>query len=322
MPGEPLKVMVLAGGPDRERPVSLASGSQVAAALAERDHLVRLHDIGPENLDALDTFESWGGDVIFPILHGGWGEGGPLQKLLDDRGLPYVGARAEPARLAMQKDRAKLVMQAQGLPTPPFELLKKGRRLRLEPPLVLKPPCEGSSIDTVICRDDAEATRARRRLAARHDELLAERFVEGLEITVSTIEGSGGVVALPAIHIVPATSFYDYEAKYLRDDTDYRFQIDLGADVLEHMGRLAVRTHEVLGCRHLGRVDFIVDGDGTAWILELNTLPGFTTHSLLPKAAARAGLPMPDLVDHLARLGAGLRSPHAIGSKVGAIKRP
>ena len=298
------KVMVLAGGPDRERDVSLMSGAEVTEALRQAGHVVRQRDIDPSDHGALEAFESWGGDVIFPVMHGGWGEGGAMQAILEDRGLPFVGCRAAAARLAMDKHLAKLTMQKHGLPTPPHELLLRGQRRTLEPPLVLKPPCEGSSIDTVICRDHREATAARSRLARRHSALLAERYIAGLELTVGTLEVRDGLMALPTIQIVTTTAFYDYDAKYVRDDTRYPFDIDLPAQVLADVRDLALKTHQVLGCRHLGRVDFIVDEDHRPWILELNTIPGFTTHSLLPMAAAKAGIPMPRLVDHLVRLTA------------------
>ncbi len=299
-----LKVMVLAGGPDRERDVSLSSGTEVTEALRTAGHAVQQRDIGPGDLSALDNFVAWGGDVVFPVMHGGWGEGGDLQSILEDRRLPFVGCNAEAARLAMDKHRAKVAMLQHGLPTPPYELLVRGQRRTLDPPLVLKPPCEGSSIDTVICRDRREATLARSRLARRHRSLIAERYVAGLELTVGTLEVRDGLMALPTIQIVAAASFYDYDAKYASDDTKYLFDVDLPPAVLQTVRDMALKTHRVLACRHLGRVDFMIDEHHRPWILELNTIPGFTTHSLLPMAAAKAGYPMPRLVDHLVRFAA------------------
>ena len=306
MTTQQLKVMVLAGGPDRERPVSLMSGEQVAAALAEAGHEVLQRDIGPDETACLDEFARWGGDVIFPVLHGAWGEGGALQKLLDARELPYVGSTAAAAELCMDKHRTKLVLAKQGLATPEHQLLTANDTLRLPAPLVVKPPCEGSSIDLVICRTDAEAGDALQRLRPRHPRLLVEKFVSGKEITVGVLSDTGAPRALPPIHIIPATAFYDYQAKYERDDTQYLFDIALPPATLERIKAMAAQAHAVLGCRHMSRVDFIVDARNEPWILEVNTIPGFTSHSLLPMAARRAGMELPQLVDHLVRLALSL----------------
>lgn len=309
---EQLKIMVLAGGPDREHEVSLLSGETVTAGLKQAGHDVIQRDIRPDNLAALDEFVAWGGQVVFPMLHGSWGEGGGLQRILQERGLRFVGCRADAAELCMDKHRAKQSMIAAGLPTPPFELLALGDRRSVSPPLVVKAPTEGSSIDLVICRDSEQVRRARSRLYKRHKHLLLEKFVSGKELTIGVFPAgqdsredgtplANGERALPPIHIVPATEFYDYQAKYNRDDTQYLFNIDLPASVLGECKRVAVAAAKSLGCRHLCRVDLIVDAEGTPWILEINTIPGFTSHSLFPKAAAQAGITMPKLLDHLAR---------------------
>jgi len=297
-----LNVMVLAGGPDRERPVSLLSGGTVTAALTDAGHNVRQLDISPDDLSALDQFAAWPGDVIFPMLHGSWGEGGGLQSILEAKRLPHVGCRTDAATLCMDKVKTKERLVEHKLPTPEFQVITTGKRRTLEPPLVLKAVREGSSIDLVICRDVGDFSRARSRLSRRHDSLLAEKYIKGFEITVGVIEGPLGLEALPPIHIVPATEYYDYAAKYDRDDTQYLFDIDLPKSILDEIKRLAVEAATVLGCRHMCRVDFMVDHAPRPYILEVNTIPGFTSHSLLPKAAARAGIPLPKLVDQLARL--------------------
>lgn len=294
-----LKVMVLAGGPDRERPVSLLSGATATAGLSQAGHEVRQRDITPDDLSALDEFISWGGQVILPMLHGSWGEGGGLQRILDERGLPYVGSRAEAADLAMDKHRSKRVFEEHGLPTPAYEVVKRGRQARLSPPVVLKPLREGSSIDVVICRDEAQAAAALKTLLAGYESVLVEQFVRGRELTVGIL----GEEALPPIEIVPATTYYDYEAKYTREDTQYHFDIDLSEEALGRIKKTALAAHRVLGCRHLSRVDFMVDEGQQPWLLEVNTLPGFTSHSLVPKAAAHAGISLPQLLDRLVRLG-------------------
>lgn len=305
-----LRVLALSGGPDREREVSLNSGRNVAQALRDAGHHVTTSDITPDHLTCLDTFKQSAGDVIFPVLHGSWGEGGGLQRILDDRGLRYVGCKTDAAIRCMDKHLAKDVMAERGLPTPAYEYLATGSRRSIDLPVVVKAPREGSSIDLAICRTQAEYDAAMSELSPRHDHLLVEQFTPGKEITVGIIpagNASGeagrptldGYVALPAIHIVPATAYYDYQAKYTREDTQYRFDIDLPAAVLQRIGELALQAHGAMGCRHLSRVDFMVDANHQPWILEINTIPGFTSHSLLPMAARRVGLEMPALVDRL-----------------------
>jgi D-alanine-D-alanine ligase len=195
----------------------------------------------------------------------------------------------------MDKFATKRQLSAAALPTPTYRLLSRGERLDMSPPLVIKALCEGSSFDMAICHDQAAADAALGDLFERHGQLLIERFIAGREITVAIV----GEEAMPPIHIVPATTFYDYQAKYTRDDTQYRFDIDLPPALLNEIQRLALQAHQLTDCRHLSRVDFIVDDDARPWILEINTLPGFTTHSLVPMAARHAGIDMPTLVARL-----------------------
>ncbi len=303
-----LKVLVLAGGPDRERPVSLASGCQVAQALRDAGHEVRERDIKPNDLSALNEFESWEGDVIFPVLHGKWGEGGGLQHILDDRGDPYVGCSGPAAELCMDKHRTKLALLSRGLPTPPFQLVSIGQAHTMTLPVVVKAIDEGSSISLVVCRTEDEVLHARHQMRNEHPKLIIEQYIHGKELTVGVIGDltqRGGYSALPPIQIIPATDYYDYDAKYERDDTRYLFDIDLPDNVIQLVKQLAMDAHSTLGVRHLCRVDFIVDQANQPWILEINTIPGFTSHSLLPMAARQAGIEMPQLVDRLARLAIG-----------------
>ncbi|MEM1110167.1 MAG: D-alanine--D-alanine ligase [Planctomycetota bacterium] len=306
-----MKVMVLAGGPDREREVSLMSGKEVAAALREAGHDVIERDLSPSDTAALDEFAQWcmespGPGVVFPIFHGKWGEGGGAQKLLDERGVAYVGCREAAARLCTDKTQTKQALIEQSLPTPAFELISCAAGSpgpTLTPPVVVKPNDDGSSIDLAICHDQKALDTAWAELSSRNDTLLVERFIKGREMTVGVIEDEHGQpLALPSIHIVPATEFYDYEAKYIRDDTQYRF--DTSPELESRLGELAVDVFCTLGCRHLSRVDVFVDERDQPWVIEVNTLPGFTTHSLLPMAAARVGLPMPALVDRLVQRAA------------------
>ncbi len=299
-----MKVMVLAGGPDREREVSLASGTQVAGALREAGHEVIERDLLPEDTSALDFYLQWSGEVVFPVFHGRWGEGGGAQQLLEERGVKFVGCREEAARLCADKTATKRRLAQHGLPTPDFELVESNTFPSLKPPVVIKPNDDGSSIDLAICHDRESLEKSWDELATRNPSLLVERYIRGRELTVGVLQQPGERPrALPPIHIIPATAFYDYQAKYVRDDTQYRFD-SLTPQAVAAVGELAENVFEVLGCRHLARVDLFLDADDRPWVIEVNTLPGFTTHSLLPMAANHAGIAMPQLVDRLARWGA------------------
>ena len=308
-----MRVLVLAGGPDAEREVSLKSGAAVTAALREAGHIVEQRDIGPNDAGALDWFERWAGDVIFPVLHGAWGEGGGLQALLEARGLAYVGSKRPAASLCMDKHAAKRALERAGVPTPAFELAEPGRAPGLDLPVVVKPAREGSSIALTICHDQAQRDRAVREVSAGYDKTLIERYVTGRELTVGVLGPwpDVGATALPPLEIIPAAGYYDYEAKYHRDDTQYRFDPDLPEALLRRLRDLALEAHAALGARDLSRVDFIVDEGDRPWVLEVNTLPGFTDHSLLPMAAAEAGWPMPSLCETLARLAVEQNAPGA-----------
>jgi len=289
-----LRVLVLGGGPDRERPVSLNSAAQVAAALREAGHHTIERDILPDDLSALDeTF-----DVVFPVLHGPWGEGGPLQRILERRRLPFVGCGSAAASVAIDKVATKQALAPLGIALPRHQVVTKHEVLTIRPPVVVKPIDDGSSVDVCICRGVDEIHVAIDRHRAGRAALMVEQFIAGREMTVGVLAGR----ALPVIEIVPRSGFYDYQAKYERDDTRYRFEIDLPTEVLERMQRDAEAVFATIGCRDLSRVDFIVDHEHRPWFLEVNTLPGFTTHSLLPMAARRTGLEMPALCEMLARL--------------------
>ncbi len=303
---QPRKVMVLAGGPDRERTISLISGEQVEAALVALGHDVRQRDVLPDDLSALEEFVEWGGEVIFPAMHGAWGEGGALQAILEARGLPYMGCGPEAAALCMDKAATKRRLEDAGLATPPWELVGPEGRVSMDGPLVVKPVKEGSSIDVFICGSRTDAQAAVDRLAPTRGRVMVERFIDGLELTVGILGDPARPEqdqALPAVQVVPAEGFYDYEAKYTREDTQYLFDLPMSATAKVELERTALTTHRLLGCRHLSRVDLMVDREGRPWVLEVNTIPGFTTHSLVPKAAAAAGIGWEALVQRLMELG-------------------
>ncbi len=304
MSGARTTVLVLGGGPDAEREVSLKSAARVAAGLrAAGVYAVEERTIGavtPAELRALP------GDVVFPVLHGPYGEGGPMQDLLEADGRPYVGCRPGAARLAMDKLATKIIGAQSGVLTArACALNPKDDACPLPLPVVVKPVFEGSTIGLFVCRTDADWRRAHAETARSGRPAMIEAFVTGREITVGVLERDGALAPLPIIEITPAEGLYDYEAKYTRDDTTYALNPSLPGRAADEARRAAVTLAEALGVRHLARADFIVDREGRAWMLEINTMPGMTDHSLVPKAAGAEGLDMGALCSHI--VGCALR---------------
>ena len=287
------KVAVMFGGTSAEREISLRSGGAVLAALRARGIDAHAFDPAEQPLAAL---AAEGYARVFIALHGRGGEDGTLQGALTLMNLPFTGSGVLASALAMDKWRGKLLWQAEGLPVPEHAVLDADSDFaavaaRLGLPLFVKPAREGSSIGIVKVRraDELPAAYAE---AARHDSLvLAERALLGGEYTVAIL----GDLALPSIRIVPATEFYDYEAKYFRDDTSYLCPSGLTPAAESEMRELALRGFRALGCRGWARVDFLLDDDGRPYLLEANTAPGMTDHSLVPIAARAAGIDFPEL---------------------------
>ncbi|MCH8825026.1 MAG: D-alanine--D-alanine ligase [Planctomycetes bacterium] len=301
-----VNVLVLMGGPDAERDVSIMSGKQVAQALRDSNKFnVLEHVIDKPSVDELRAL---GGDVVFPVLHGPWGEGGPLQELLEELDLPYVGSVPAAAKLAMDKLATKKILADKGIATPESQLLGADDDCEIDPPLVLKPVDDGSSVDLRICRTIEEIGKARTELQPKRSRLMAERYIAGRELTV----GIALDKPLPIIEIVSATEFYDYDAKYVRDDTQYIFDPQLPEGVAEKCIDISMQAYHHIGCRDVARVDFMLSGGDEAdiWFLEINTMPGFTTHSLVPMAAVHIGMKMPELCSDLVQ-AALARSAHA-----------
>jgi D-alanine-D-alanine ligase len=288
------KVAVLFGGRSAEREVSLKSGAAVLVALQRSGVDAYPFDPAVQNLQALvdDGF-----DRVFIALHGRYGEDGTVQGALELLGIPYTGSGVMASALGMDKWRSKLVWQAAGLPIPDYVLLDEhsdwnavAQKLGL--PLFVKPANEGSSVGISKVKAVSELPDAYRE-AAKHDKLvLAERFIGGGEYTVAIL----GEQALPVIKIEPANEFYDYEAKYLRNDTRYLCPSDLGAAQEAEMQGLARQAFVLIGGQGWGRVDFLKDKAGKPYLLEANTSPGMTDHSLVPMAARQAGMSFEQLV--------------------------
>ena len=303
------RVTVLCGGPSAERQVSLAGGAAVAAAIRSLGHMVTEADIAPDNLAALDA----PADIVFPVLHGQFGEDGQLQAILEQRGLPFVGSGSQASQLSMDKDAAKRAWQAAGLPTAPWAIVTRADWSppdALQPPLVVKPIAEGSSIGISVCVTLESLHETLPKAVAQFGQVMLERRLEGPELTVGVL----GDQPLPVIQVRPATAFYDYAAKYQRDDTAYLLDPHINQATYQTVQRLAVKAFQTLGCRDFARIDFIVDRRAGPQLLEINTLPGFTDHSLLPKAAAHAGIPFARLVETLLEMAWARRSPAAFPS--------
>lgn len=274
-------VAVLKGGPGAEREVSLRSGSAVAAALRSAGYTV--HEADVRSLDFTLPREV---EAVFPVLHGEFGEDGMAQRRLEELGLPYVGSRSWEMPRSFDKEIALALLAAAGLPIAPHEIITGNRLPDMCCPLVVKAPRQGSSIGVEIVRDAGGVPEALDRVRTYGGRILVERYIPGRECTVGFL----GDEPLPLIEIVPSAGVYDYEAKYRRSDTAYRCPADFPEDWTAKITAVACEAYAILGGRHLGRVDFRVTDAGDLCILELNPLPGFTASSLLPKAAAAAGL--------------------------------
>ena len=286
------KVAVLFGGRSAEREVSLNSGSRVLAALLRQGVDAQAFDPAERKLDELAAY-----DRAFIALHGRYGEDGTIQGVLELMGIPYTGSGVMASAVGMDKWRTKLLWRAAGLPIPEYAMLTADSDFsdiekELGLPLFVKPACEGSSIGISKVKRAGDL-RAAYLEAAKYDALvIAERAILGGENTVAILGGE----ALPIIKIEPVTEFYDYEAKYLRDDTAYRCPCGLPEAREAELRRQAVDAFHVLGGRGWGRVDFLMDEAGGAYFLEANTSPGMTDHSLVPMAARVGGIPYDELV--------------------------
>lgn len=291
------RVAVFMGGDSAEREVSLKSGAAVTRGL---------QDAGVDAFSTdvtgclLQTVEKPDFDRVFIALHGRGGEDGTLQAILSQAGIPYTGSEMLASALAMDKLRTKFVFAGCGLPTPAFRAMNSVEEVGtiiadLKFPLSVKPSREGSSIGVRKVRNRDELVAAYRD-AATHDPLvLVEEWIEGPEYTVSIL----GEQALPVIGLSTDHDFYDYDAKYLADDTRYRVPCGLDEWQEALIQNLAVEAFRVVGCRTWGRVDIMEDEEGRFWLLEVNTVPGMTDHSLVPMSAQAAGIGMPELVTRI-----------------------
>lgn len=292
-----VNVAVLMGGLSAEREVSLKTGAAIAAALQRSGYRVVPLDVTREVARDLRRRRI---GAAFIALHGRGGEDGTMQGLLETMGIPYTGSGVLASALAMDKKHSKWVFTRNRLPHAPFTVLDREALAakgwpcgKLSPPLVVKPTCEGSTIGISIVRRKGDLKKALRSALRYGDEVLVEQFISGRELTVGVL----GDRALEVVEIVAVGGFYDYKAKYRSGTTRYLVPAALEPSARKRLQRLALAAHAALGCRGASRVDFRLRRDGRPFLLEVNTIPGMTETSLLPKAAAAEGMSFEELVE-------------------------
>lgn len=299
------KIGVLAGGVSAEREVSLRSGAAILNALQERGHNAVFIDAGP---DLCRRLSEEAVEAAFLALHGGHGENGAVQGLLEVMGIPYTGSGVLASALAMDKVASKTLFRAHGIPVAPFVVLHAKDRPHLSPgeigemagfslPWVVKPSTEGSSIGVCIVKDPSALGTALDEAFAYGTTVLVEKYIKGKEIQIGVL----GDTALGGVEVRPSLEFYSYEAKYTAGLTRYVLPPELDDTDYELLRQAAVKAHAALGCAGASRVDFILDEAHTPYVLEVNTIPGMTETSLLPKIAGLAGLSFGDLVEEILR---------------------
>lgn len=294
-----IHVALLAGGTSGEREISLASGEGAGEALREAGFTVDTFD--PASKEDLKQLIDGNFDIAFLCLHGKGGEDGCLQGFLETIGLPYTGPGVWSSSTAMNKAKSKLFYQQEGIPTAPFVYLHRESEYDVSAvadamggTCVVKPATEGSALGIYVVEGEDAIENAIRAVHEIDDLVIVEKFVEGTEITVAVL-GTESPYALPIIEIVPRGEFYDFDSKYAPGGSQHICPARLDEETTEKVKEYAVRAHKVLECSGVSRSDFILDREGTPWILETNTIPGMTATSLLPDAGRAASIEFPAL---------------------------
>lgn len=286
-------VALLMGGPGKERPVSLNSGAAVAKALRSLGANVQEIDVSGPDFTIPEKTE-----LVFNMIHGTFGEDGQLQSILDQLGVSYTGEGEVGSRLAFDKIASKRKFDEAGVPNAKWEILTAGQTTSLPLPLVAKPPREGSSVGVHIVQKSEELAAALEDCFSRDSEVLIEEFIRGRELTVGIVGGE----ALPVVEIVPKVDFYSYENKYTKGNSDYFCPARLDESIMHAVQSAALAAHRSLGLEIYSRVDVLLDSENKPFVLEVNTIPGMTETSLLPKAAAVAGIDFVSLCEEIAGL--------------------
>ena len=284
--GQFKKVAVLKGGPSSERNISLKSGAAVAIGLRAAGYDVIEVDVTSRSLDLPEPV-----DAVFIALHGEFGEDGQIQKILEAHQIPYTGSGPSACLASFDKRLSKEVFVRTGIPTAAYETLGPEGHLTLSLPVVVKPPCQGSTIGIFKVSHPDEWEAAFRESLRYDGQIIVETFIPGRELTVGVV----GNTALPAIEILAPDGWYDFDAKYNKGQSRHLCPAPLNKDLSDRARDIALRTFKELGCRGLGRVDFRLTESGELFVLELNNIPGFTETSLLPEAAQAAGIAFPEL---------------------------
>lgn len=298
MPVTDKKIGVIMGGTSAEREVSLRSGTAVFNALKGLHYNVVAIDAGPDICEAL---KGQGIRIAFLILHGGYGEDGSVQGLLEMMGIPYTGSGVLASALAMDKEASKKVFLYHRIPVAPFAVLNQKAvsyqlsAISFSMPWVIKPATEGSSLGVSIVKDKATVDAALEKALGFGGRVIIEKFIRGKEIQVGILNER----VLGSVEVRPKLEFYSYEAKYTPGMTEYILPPEVSPDILQKAEMSALSAHLALGCRGATRVDLIVDDEGNAYVLEVNTIPGMTETSLLPKIARLTGLDFPSLVEEM-----------------------
>jgi len=302
------KIIVLAGGPSNEHDISIKSGKAVYNALKGRAKSLDFLDVKEDFRESLKAKDP---DLVFIALHGTFGEDGTVQAMLEEMHIPYTGSGVEASRLAMDKIASKNIFKNAGILVPKFDVIKKGKDHEAIPegfkvPFVIKPRNEGSSIGLSVVRDSSQINNALKKAFEYSDMILIEEYIHGRELTVGILENR----ALPVIEIMAKNQIYDYEAKYKDEDTLYLVPADIEKEKRLIAQAYAVKAHNALNCADFSRVDMRMDKNGNIFTLEVNTIPGLTERSLLPKAARAAGINFENLCMKLIELAYKKRRAH------------
>jgi D-alanine-D-alanine ligase len=300
------KVAVLMGGLSREREISLKTGKAILKALTEKGYPVTSIDVGDGIAEKLVKERI---ECAFLALHGRFGEDGTIQGMLELMRIPYTGSGVLASALAMHKIMSKKFFLCENIPTPRFEVFQREeikkdhlRKTSLRLPVVVKPAREGSTIGVSIVQRDEELAPALKKAGEYDEEILVEEFMKGKEITVGILEN----IPLPVIEIVPKSGFYDYYSKYTKGETQYILPARIPREKYLTAQEISLRAFQQLGCSGVARVDLMTDENENPFVIDVNTMPGMTETSLLPKAANYAGIPFEDLVERIL-LGASLK---------------
>ena len=287
------KVLVLMGGWSNEREISLVSGSYVYDSLIKSGVNTIKLDLTKNNLNEIEKISP---DRVFIILHGKGGEDGEIQKYLDSLNIPYTGSNSESSKLCMNKRSTKEILLSNDILTPNYEKISEMEissiKKRFQYPFIVKPSAEGSSIGVYIVESDRDLERAISANEKISSDFIAEDYIEGLEYTVGIL----GDTALPVIKLLPPGKFYDFNAKYESDKMQYICPSQLDDSMEDELKKISLNCFKACGCKGWGRIDIIIDDKGNPWVIELNTVPGMTSHSLVPLAAKQRDINFENLV--------------------------